>query len=187
MAMLPRPLLAPDLTILAAMITPVVLVSACGTLLLSTATRLSRVTDRVETWSDELATAAGQGLETPIARDRRALIRAQLGMMTWRAHLLQWALTVLYVAVGVFVADMVAIAVAAVTGLGGSWLPIVVALLGAVLLFAGSVLLIAEARHALAMTDRELTFVRHHAGVPDAPAPAAARGSSNPAGPSPGA
>jgi hypothetical protein len=163
----PHPL-APDLTILAAMLTPVVLVSACGTLLLSTANRLARVADRVETWSDELAATAGKPPDTPLARDRRALIVAQLGMMAWRAQLLQGAMTALYEAVAVFVADMVAIGIVAFVRLGGSWLPIALALLGGGLPLAGSVLLIAEARHALVMTKQELAFVRRHAEPPDA-------------------
>jgi len=60
------------------MITPVVLVSANGTWLLSTANRLARVADRVETWSDELAAAASNLPDTPVVRDHRALILAQL-------------------------------------------------------------------------------------------------------------
>ena len=38
---------ASSLSILSAMITPAVLISACGTLILSTSNRLSRSTDRV--------------------------------------------------------------------------------------------------------------------------------------------
>ena len=95
------------------MITPVVLVSAYGTLLLSTANRLARVADRVETWSDEMAVAASSLPDTPLVRDRHALILAQLGLMTWRAHLLPGAMTALYLAV--FVAAMVAIGIVAFT------------------------------------------------------------------------
>jgi hypothetical protein len=60
------------------MITPVVLVSAYGTRLLSTANQLARVADRVETWSVELAAAASSLPDTSVAHDHRALILAQL-------------------------------------------------------------------------------------------------------------
>jgi hypothetical protein len=182
----PHPL-APDLTILAAMITPVVLVSACGTLLLSTANRLARVADRVETWSDELAATARTQPETQLARDRRALILSQLGVMAWRAHLLQGAMTALYVAVAVFVAAMVAIGIVAFTRSNASWLPVTLALLGGGFLLAGSGLLIAEAWHAMAMTDRELAFVRRHAGSPEGPATAEELSNDSPGERSPSA
>ncbi len=46
--------LSSALSVLTAMITPAVLISACGTMILSTSTRLGRVVDRVRALSDRL-------------------------------------------------------------------------------------------------------------------------------------
>jgi hypothetical protein len=96
-------------------------------------------------------------------------------------------MTALYVAVTVFVAAMVAIAIVAFTRSNASWLPIALALLGGGFLLAGGVLLIAEARHALAMTDRELAFVRRHAGSSDGTGTAGELSSDHPGERSPSA
>jgi hypothetical protein len=42
------------ITVLTAMITPAVLISACGSMILSTSVRLGRVVDRVRSLSDRL-------------------------------------------------------------------------------------------------------------------------------------
>jgi hypothetical protein len=46
--------LATPLGLLSAMITPAVLISACGALIFSTSTRLARIVDRVRTLSQDL-------------------------------------------------------------------------------------------------------------------------------------
>jgi hypothetical protein len=53
--------LSSALAVLTAMITPAVLISACGTMLLSTSTRLGRVVDRVRSLSDRLEELADAG------------------------------------------------------------------------------------------------------------------------------
>ena len=154
--------LSPALTVLAAMITPAVLISACGTLLLSTSTRLLRVADRVHAWSDQLEALAREPSENELGREKRVLVLAQLGEMTRRVRLLQRALAVLYLAVGAFVADVVVLGLAELARVHTTWPPVALALLGSGLLFAGSALLIAEARHAVAVADREMDFIRRH-------------------------
>ena len=49
------------LSLLSAMITPAVLISACGTLIFSTATRLARIVDRVRNLAFQLEQLAWAG------------------------------------------------------------------------------------------------------------------------------
>src|ERR1700704_6069500 len=99
----------PAAELLSAMITPAVLISASGTLILSTSTRLARVVDRVRELgrlSEALFTASG----APCAELRWQGRDQQLAMQTSRGRLLQRALTCFYVALGIFVATAIALA-----------------------------------------------------------------------------
>jgi hypothetical protein len=152
--------LSSALAVLTAMITPAVLISACGALILSTSTRLGRVTDRVRLLIDrfEEMTHGDEGVE--MFEERRAVMFNQLDRLTSRSRLLQKSMTVFYLALGVFVATSVAIGlVAAVGRVGYSWIPVVLGLLGSCGLFYGSVLLIYEARLALASLNAEMDFI----------------------------
>jgi Protein of unknown function (DUF2721) len=148
------------------MITPAVLISASGTMILSTSTRLGRVVDRVRLLSDRLRQLANEEVTIEFLEEERAMLYDQLDKLTSRSRLLQRALTTFYLAVGVFVASSVAIgAVAflyargAATSGRGAWVPVVMGLIGALFLFYGSVLLIFEARLALSATHAEMDFI----------------------------
>jgi len=151
--------LSSALTVLTAMITPAVLISACGTLILSTSTRSGRIVDRVRVLSDKLEELAKSEGEVELLEDRRAIIFAQLDKLTSRARILQRSLTVFYMALGFFISTSVAIGVVAVTSARYSWIPVAVALTGAAFLFYGSVLLIFEARLALTTIHMEMDFI----------------------------
>jgi hypothetical protein len=151
--------LSSALAVLTAMITPAVLISACGTMILSTSTRLGRVVDRVRSLSDKLEELAHTEGNVELLDERRAIIFAQLDKLTSRARLLQRSLTVFYMALGVFVSTSVAIGIVAVTSTRYSWIPVMVALLGAGFLFYGSMLLIFEARLALSTIHMEMDFI----------------------------
>jgi hypothetical protein len=146
------------------MITPAVLISASGTMILSTSTRLGRVVDRVRELSDRLRRLAGQEVTVEFLEEERAMLYDQLDKLTSRSRLLQRALTVFYLAVGVFVASSVAIGgVAFFSARGlftrGAWIPVIMGLIGALFLFYGSMLLIFEARLALSATHAEMDFI----------------------------
>jgi threonine/homoserine/homoserine lactone efflux protein len=148
------------LSILTAMITPAVLISACGTMILSTSTRLGRVVDRVRALSDrfeELASNAQPDMK--LYEERRKVIFNQLDKLTSRARLLQRCMTIFYMALGIFVLTSVAIGVVAVSGATYNWIPVVFGILGACFLFYGSVLLIFEARLALSTIHAEMDFI----------------------------
>lgn len=152
--------LSSALTVLTAMITPAVLISACGTLILSTSTRLGRVVDRVRLLSDNFEELAQSEGTLELFEERRAVMFDQLDKLMKRARILQRSLTVFYTAAGVFVSASVAIGVtAAVAGSRYAWLPVVLGLVGASFLFYGSILLIIEARLALASLSAEMDFI----------------------------
>lgn len=151
--------LSSALAVLTAMITPAVLISACGTMILSTSTRLGRVVDRVRSLSDRLEELAHRQGEVEMLDDRRSVIFSQLDKLTSRARILQRAMTIFYTALGVFVSTSVAIGIVAVTSVRYSWIPVAVALVGAAFLFYGSMLLIFEARLALTTIHMEMDFI----------------------------
>lgn len=152
--------LSSALAVLTAMITPAVLISACGTMLLSTSTRLGRVVDRVRALSDRLEEIVSSEAELALYEERRTVIFAQLDKLTSRARLLQRCMVIFYIAVGIFVATSVAIGVVAVSGARYHWIPIVTGLIGACFLFYGSMLLlIFEARLALTTIHMEMDFI----------------------------
>ncbi|HEX8139003.1 MAG TPA: DUF2721 domain-containing protein [Pyrinomonadaceae bacterium] len=148
------------LAVLTAMITPAVLISACGTMILSTSTRLGRVVDRVRQLSDKLEELARSHPEIELYEERRAVIFSQLDKLTSRARLLQRCMTVFYMALGIFVSTSVAIGAVAVSAAPRyNWIPVVTGLIGACFLFYGSVLLIFEARLALSTIHTEMDFI----------------------------
>ncbi len=147
--------------VLTAMITPAVLISACGSMILSTSTRLGRVVDRVRALSDKLEELASrQQTENRDVRDRQAIIFAQMDKLTSRARILQRSMVTFYLALGMFVSTSVAIGVVAVIGNSRyNVLPVILGLIGACFLFYGSMLLIFEARLALSTIHLEMDFI----------------------------
>lgn len=153
------PTLTSALDVLSAMITPAVLIMACGSLILTTSSRLIRAVDRVREFVPEMEELAAA---TDAASERKKLmVIEQIERLTSRARLLQRALASLYSALGVFVGTSVAIGVIALSGTRFGWLPLALGFVGAGLLFNSSVLLIIESRIALAATYAEMDYVTH--------------------------
>jgi hypothetical protein len=144
--------------VLTAMITPAVLISACGSMILSTSSRLGRVVDRVRALLDNLEELAQTRLED---KQRQGMIFSQLDKLTSRARILQRAMVAFYLATGMFVATSVAIGIVAVIPSSPRYnlVPVLVGLVGACFLFYGSMLLIFEARLALSTIHAEMDFV----------------------------
>jgi hypothetical protein len=150
--------LSSALAVLTAMITPAVLISACGALIFSTSTRLGRVVDRVRALSDRMEELSAEGCELALIEERRDVIFTLLDKLTTRARILQRGMTVFYIALSLFVATSVAIGLVAYGGARFSAVPVVLGLAGASFLFYGSVLLIIEARRAVASLRIEMDF-----------------------------
>src|SRR4051794_31781896 len=109
------------LALLSAMLTPAVLISACGTLIFSTSNRLARIVDRVR----QLIRTVEQlfsGVPVQFESERRQELERQLAFYTRRSTLIQRALTSIYSSLGIFVGTTITIGgVAFVPRL--SWLP----------------------------------------------------------------
>jgi hypothetical protein len=148
------------IAVLTAMITPAVLISACGSMILSTSSRLGRVVDRVRALSDRLEDMAERGDRDQAAIDRQASIFQQLDKLTSRARLLQRCMVTFYLSLGMFVATSVAIGVVGfASNPHYNYIPVVLGIAGACFLFYGSVLLIFEARLALSTIHGEMDFI----------------------------
>jgi len=151
--------LSPTLAVLTAMITPAVLMSACGTMILSTSVRLGRVVDRIRDLSDRFQQLLAHEAPTEIEREQQRMILAQLGQFRRRAKLLQGGLTTFYVAMGVFIATSMLIGMVAIAWVKSTWVPMAFALGGMGAMMLGSVLLILEARYALQAVYEETEFL----------------------------
>ena len=148
------------IAVLTAMITPAVLISACGSMILSTSSRLGRVVDRVRGLSDKWESMTDDEKQTADAIERQAVTFEQLDKLTSRVRILQRSMVVFYLAVGMFVATSVAIGVVAFTNNPRyNVVPVALGLAGACFLFYGSILLIFEARLALSTIHSEMDFV----------------------------
>ena len=156
--------MTPEFAVLTSMITPAVLISACAALILSTSTRLGRVVDRVRALSDRFEEMAHKDPgEVVFLEERLELTFTQLDFLTTRARYLQRAMTTFYVALGLFVATSVSIGlVGAVVGNGNpshQWVPVILGMVGAALLFVGTLLLGFEATIALRAIHGEMDFL----------------------------
>ena len=146
------------LTILSAMFTPAVLVSACGSLILTTSQRLSRSLDRQREVAGLLRQNPPPPPGSPPDADRIHL-RLQLHFAARRAHQLQRAMTVLYVTLGIFIASICTIGLFELTNSSATWVISVLSVLGATLLFWASLLLIQESRLAVADVAEETAYL----------------------------
>lgn len=151
--------LPPAASVLGAMITPAVLISASGTLSLATSNRLGRVVDRVRALGDQAAKLPDDAA-TPDEVELRHLIADQLTSLAARIRILQKSLTILYVAIGLLVGTSLTIGLAEATRLGLQWLPLALGLGGAGALFLASMLLVQEARLAVRSSLDEISYVR---------------------------
>ena len=149
--------LAGAVAVLSAMITPAVLIAACGSLTISTANRLARVIERTRELSQQFEKLAKDESGADVS-NRRAMLFDQLRRATRRARLLQRAMTRIYLAISVFVATSVAIGIVAVSSQRYAWIPIILGLAGAALLFQASLLLIVESRIQMRAVRNEMKF-----------------------------
>ena len=144
---------------LTAMVTPALLISATGSLVLSTSTRLGRVIDRVRHLEDRLSELIylENKDEVPLYDKRVEVIVDLLDKVTSRSRILQRAMETFYYGLGMFVLCSVTIAIAAIFN-NVRWLPIPIGIVGIMFLFVGTVLMIRETRMATATVNAEMDF-----------------------------
>ena len=145
-------------SILTSMITPAVLISACGTLIFSTSARLARIFDRVHLLKGEVEAVLEGKMSFP--DERMKMLKVQTRKQKTRAWLIQKSMAALYTATVLFVASSLAIALNVAYGNEEtSWLPSGLALLGGLFLLAASVLLLYESRYNLRFIERHIDFI----------------------------
>lgn len=144
---------------LTAMVTPSLLMSATGSLVLSTSTRLGRVIDRVRQLEERLSELIylEDKDEVPLYDKRVEVIVDLLDKVTSRARILQRAMAAFYYGLGMFVLTSVTIAVAAFFNTYRT-LPIPMGVVGIMFLFYGTILMIRETRMATATVNAEMDF-----------------------------
>jgi hypothetical protein len=151
--------LSSAIEVLSAMITPAVLISACGMLVLSTSNRLIHVVARVRDLSDRFERLT-EFEESKQLTEKRAMIIGQLELLTSRARLLQRSLTSLYSAIGIFVLTTFDIGITANSRSHQfGRVAVLLGLIGTAFLCYSSMLLIVEARRAFASTKNEMDFL----------------------------
>ena len=144
------------LTVLSAMISPVVLIIATGSLVMTTSQRLSRVIERTRRLTEQLKQLVKEAIPGVSLEEESKILFTLLNLATKRARLLQKSMTALYLAISVFLATSLMIAVVDITDSEYIWLPIVLGMVGAALLFYASLVLIKESRIAINAVDYEM-------------------------------
>ncbi|MBK5276064.1 MAG: DUF2721 domain-containing protein [Desulfuromonadales bacterium] len=144
--------------ILTSMITPAVLISACGTLIFSTSARLGRIFDRVNVMKGEVEALVEGRISYP--RERLKHLKGQVVLQKRRATLIQKSMVCLYTATALFIASSLAIAVNVAYGsVESAWIPTLIALSGGLFLFIASALLLYESRFNLRFVNRSIDFI----------------------------
>ncbi|MDD2900335.1 MAG: DUF2721 domain-containing protein [Desulfuromonadaceae bacterium] len=144
--------------ILTSMITPAVLISACGTLIFSTSARLGRIFDRVNVMKGEVEAIITGHISFP--EERMKHLNGQINLQRQRASLIQKAMVSLYTATLLFVTSSLAIAVNVAYGsIDQAWIPTLIALCGGLFLFIASAVLLYESRFNLRFVYQSIHFI----------------------------
>lgn len=144
---------------LTAMVTPALLISATGSLVLSTSTRLGRVIDRVRALEDRLSELIyhEDKEDVPLYDKRVEVIVDLLDKVTSRSRILQRAMELFYYGLGCFILTSVTIAIAAFFSTY-RLVPIPIGIVGIMFLFWGSIYMLRETRMATATVNAEMDF-----------------------------
>jgi len=153
---------------LTAMVTPALLISATGSLVLSTSSRLGRVVDRVRWLEDRLSSLIyadpKERDNVPLYERRVEVIVDLLDKVTSRSRILQRALAAQYYGLGFFILCSVTIAIAAFltryrwVPMSVELVPIPVGVVGILFLLYSAMLMLRETRMATATVNAEMDF-----------------------------
>jgi hypothetical protein len=152
--------LSSALNVLTAMLTPALLLSACGSFIISTSGRLGRVVDRVRKLADRMEELLASQEQAELIAERRAMIEKHMELQSTRASLLMRTMVSLYIASGLFVLTSVSIGFVSIFSAKWSVLPVVLGVLGAIMLLVAAIQLITEARMALDGLHDETEFLK---------------------------
>jgi len=132
---------AAALALIAAMITPAMLILGAVSLVASALVRMARVVDRARV----LVTAARDGTWERVGATPD-LLRMWLDRHAQRARYAERSIILLYGAVVIFIATSLSIVIDRVSGSALAWLPLSLAVGGTLLLLVGGGLMVAESR-----------------------------------------
>lgn len=150
----------PALSVLTAMITPAVLISGASAILISTTTRVGRVTDRIRLYTDRFrALVEGDHLDEALATAEKEMIMDQLAIHSQRSRMLLRAMTGLYIAISLFVLASVLIGGGELTRGQTGMLPTLVAILGSLSLSYSTMMLSVEVRLSAKASRQEMNFM----------------------------
>ena len=141
------------LGVISAMITPAILILGTGSLVASTLTRLSRVIDRARVVIEKIADARAHG-DAATASAYTGLLRTY----SRRVGLAERALTLYYVAIVLFVAASLSIAVIEIVHGSAPAIALALVVLGALALAAGTTFLAIETTLATGILRTEMAF-----------------------------
>jgi hypothetical protein len=139
------------IAMIAAMITPALLILGSASLVATVLVRMARVVDRARA----LAAIANEGTWERLGV-APATLRAWLDRHAARARYAERSIALLYGAVVLFIATCLSIVLDRLTAEALPWLPVSLAILGTVLLLAGGAWMLAESRLAGAQIQEEI-------------------------------
>jgi Protein of unknown function (DUF2721) len=165
------PVIPDTYTTLSAMITPALFMTANGSLIISTSNRMSRIVDRIRQLNHDADELCRGATKLDFIDDRLEHISVQLNRMMTRSDLIRLALTLLYLAMAMYVGTSLTMAVDALIGGYFVAVPTTLAIVGVSLMLAACVQLTREARVALRNNRLEILFyqkLRNQRGCPSA-------------------
>ena len=149
------------LEVLAAMISPAVLMAAGGSVVLSTSNRLGRVVDRVRYLMKDAQRLdqVTHEAETAMEAAEHDLILEQLDYCSRRMNLLRSALAGLYASLALLVTTSLLIGLMVLLKGEAGWVPLLTGLSGALAFLFSMLQLVREAAWAVFGTQNEMQFI----------------------------
>ena len=148
------------LNVIAASLTPAILILAAGSLVSSTLARISRIVDRARFLIARICEARGRGDAVTVDAET-----VMLRIYQRRSALVARALILFYAAIGLFVASSLAIATDGLTKNALPWLSLALVILGTILIFTGTLALVIEANIASNVLESEIQSTCSAAGT----------------------
>jgi len=152
------PFITENYATLTAMITPALFMTANGSLIISTSNRMSRIVDRIRQLNQEGDDLGRGAKQLDFVEDRLEHVVVQLDRMVRRSDLIRLALTLLYLAMSLFVGTSLTMAVDALLANPIVVVPTTLAIAGVSLMLGACILLVRETRIALRNNRLEILF-----------------------------
>ncbi|HYE04142.1 MAG TPA: DUF2721 domain-containing protein [Planctomycetota bacterium] len=152
-----------NLSLLSEMITPAVLLSACGTLILSTSNRLGRGSDRVRQMGDRVARLERLTASDAEAQEEWRLVGLVLPKLVHRVRLIHHSLVTLYAALVLLVLASLVIGAAGLAQIDTGRAALLLGLGGVLAMAYAAALLAVESRLSLAANLIEMRFIQDRA------------------------